>query len=190
MLSFFGWWGLITQFYHLLVSGTLHLEEWAKFLHVKNKIFTDFKEVLKEIELETDRVAGNNKGIAHEPMNLKVMLLHLQGCVRKFKNPNCMQVYSTKVVNLTLVDLPGITKVPVGDQPDDIEAKIYELIFSFVSNPNSLILAVTPATTDLATSEALKLAREVDPEGRRTLAVITKLDLMDAGITLYTLVPS
>ena len=92
-----------------------------------------------------------------------------------------IQVYSTKVVNLTLVDLPGITKVPVGDQPEDIEAKIYELIFSFVSNPNSLILAVTPATTDLATSEALKLAREVDPEGRRTLAVMTKLDLMDAG---------
>lgn len=85
------------------------------------------------------------------------------------------------MVNLTLVDLPGITKVPVGDQPEDIEDKIYELIVSFISNPNSLILAVTPATTDLATSEALKLAREVDPEGRRTLAVITKLDLMDAG---------
>lgn len=142
-------------------EGTLHLEEWAKFLHLKNKIFTDFNQVLKEIEHETERVAGHNKGIAHEPMNLKV--------------------YSTKVVNLTLVDLPGITKVPVGDQPEDIEAKIYELIFSFISNPNSLILAVTPATTDLATSEALKLAREVDPEGRRTLAVMTKLDLMDAG---------
>nr|CAG4650769.1 EOG090X01UE [Simocephalus serrulatus] len=142
-------------------EGTLHLEEWAKFLHVKNKLFTDFKEVLNEIEHETDRIAGSNKGIAHEPISLKI--------------------YSTKVVNLTLVDLPGITKVPVGDQPDDIEQKIYELIFSFVSNPNSLILAVTPATTDLATSEALKLAREADPEGRRTLAVITKLDLMDAG---------
>ena len=95
---------------------------------------------------------------------------------------NYYQVYSTKVVNLTLVDLPGITKVPVGDQPEDIEDKIHELIYSFISNPNSLILAVTPATTDLATSEALKLARDVDPEGRRTLAVITKLDLMDAGM--------
>nr|CAG4647697.1 EOG090X01UE [Moina brachiata] len=142
-------------------EGTLHLEEWAKFLHQKNKIFTDFANVLKEIENETERVAGGNKGIAHDPISLKV--------------------YSTKVVNLTLVDLPGITKVPVGDQPEDIEDKIYELIVSFISNPNSLILAVTPATTDLATSEALKLAREVDPEGRRTLAVITKLDLMDAG---------
>jgi len=82
---------------------------------------------------------------------------------------------------LTLVDLPGITKVPVGDQPQDIEKQIYDLILNFISNPNSLILAVTPATTDLATSESLKLARDVDPEGRRTLAVITKLDLMDAG---------
>ena len=55
-----------------IFSGTLHLEEWAKFLHLKNKIFTDFREVLSEIEHETDRVAGHNKGIAHEPMNLKV----------------------------------------------------------------------------------------------------------------------
>lgn len=52
------------------------MEEWAKFLHLKNKIFTDFNEVLKEIEHETERVAGHNKGIAHEPMNLKVILLY------------------------------------------------------------------------------------------------------------------
>jgi dynamin 1-like protein len=34
---------------------------------------------------------------------------------------------------------------------------------------------------DMATSESLKIARDIDPEGRRTLAVVTKLDLMDAG---------
>ena len=55
-----------------LIVGTLHLEEWAKFLHVKNKIFTDFGDILREIEHETDRVAGSNKGIAHEAINLKV----------------------------------------------------------------------------------------------------------------------
>ncbi|XP_042322824.1 dynamin-1-like protein isoform X4 [Sceloporus undulatus] len=74
-----------------------------------------------------------------------------------------------------------MTKVPVGDQPKDIELQIRELILRFISNPNSIILAVTAANTDMATSEALKIAREVDPDGRRTLAVITKLDLMDAG---------
>lgn len=80
-----------------------------------------------------------------------------------------------------MIDLPGITKVPVGDQPPDIEEQIRKLIYSYISNPNSLILAVTPATQDFATSEPLKLARDVDHEGDRTLAVLTKLDLMDRG---------
>lgn len=136
-------------------------EEWGKFLHTKNKVYSDFDEIRQEIESETERISGNNKGISSEPIHLKV--------------------FSPNVVNLTLVDLPGLTKVPVGDQPKDIELQIRELIFQFISNPNSIILAVTAANTDMATSEALKIAREVDPDGRRTLAVITKLDLMDAG---------
>uniref|UniRef100_A0A4W6F6U2 Dynamin-1-like protein n=1 Tax=Lates calcarifer TaxID=8187 RepID=A0A4W6F6U2_LATCA len=183
-------------------------EEWGKFLHTKNKIYTDFEEIRHEIEAETERISGNNKGISDEPIHLKI--------------------FSPHVVNLTLVDLPGITKVPVGDQPKDIEIQIRELIVKYISNPNSIILAVTAANTDMATSEALKVAREVDPDGktgllfpsffafsfvlifilfplvlyslpslswqcfysqvcmsvclgRRTLAVVTKLDLMDAG---------
>uniref|UniRef100_A0A673G7Z5 Dynamin-1-like protein n=1 Tax=Sinocyclocheilus rhinocerous TaxID=307959 RepID=A0A673G7Z5_9TELE len=67
------------------------------------------------------------------------------------------------------------------NQPKDIELQIRELILKYISNPNCIILAVTAANTDMATSEALKVAREVDPDGRRTLAVVTKLDLMDAG---------
>ncbi|XP_048113080.1 dynamin-1-like protein isoform X2 [Alosa alosa] len=136
-------------------------EEWGKFLHTKNKIYPDFDEIRQEIETETERISGNNKGISDEPIHLKV--------------------FSPHVVNLTLVDLPGITKVPVGDQPKDIELQIRELILKYISNPNCIILAVTAANTDMATSEALKVAREVDPDGRRTLAVVTKLDLMDAG---------
>ncbi|XP_061577024.1 dynamin-1-like protein isoform X1 [Cololabis saira] len=136
-------------------------EEWGKFLHTKNKIYTDFEEIRQEIEAETERMSGNNKGISDEPIHLKI--------------------FSPHVVNLTLVDLPGITKVPVGDQPKDIEIQIKELILKYISNPNSIILAVTAANTDMATSEALKVAREVDLDGRRTLAVVTKLDLMDAG---------
>ncbi|XP_019371004.1 PREDICTED: dynamin-1-like protein isoform X3 [Crocodylus porosus] len=143
------------------LSKGVDAEEWGKFLHTKNKIYTDFEEIRQEIESETERISGNNKGISPEPIHLKI--------------------FSPNVVNLTLVDLPGMTKVPVGDQPKDIELQIRELILRFISNPNSIILAVTAANTDMATSEALKIAREVDPDGRRTLAVITKLDLMDAG---------
>ncbi|XP_003375380.1 putative dynamin [Trichinella spiralis] len=88
---------------------------------------------------------------------------------------------SNKVLNLTLIDLPGLTKVPVGDQPHDIETQIRDMILTYVTRENCLILAVTSANTDLATSDALKLAKEVDPAGQRTIGVITKLDLMDEG---------
>lgn len=134
--------------------------DWVKFKHL-DKEFTDFDEVREEIENETARMCGANKGICAEPITL---------CV-----------YSKNVVNLTLVDLPGLTKNPVGDQPEDIEVQIRELVIGYIRNPNSIILAVTAANTDFATSEAIKLAREVDHDGRRTLAVLTKLDIMDPG---------
>lgn len=82
---------------------------------------------------------------------------------------------------MTLIDLPGLTKVPIGDQPADIEAQIRGMILQFIRKETCLILAVTPANTDLANSDALKLAKEVDPQGIRTIGVITKLDLMDDG---------
>ena len=142
-------------------DGTLDLDEWGTFLHTKNRIYKDYNEIRREIEAETDRMAGANKGICPDPVNLKI--------------------FSASVVNLTLIDLPGITKVPVGDQPDDIEAQIRGLVLKYICNPNSIILAVVTANTDMATSESLKLSKDVDPDGRRTLAVVTKLDLMDAG---------
>ncbi|XP_072014716.1 dynamin-1-like isoform X2 [Amphiura filiformis] len=135
--------------------------EYGEFLHLKGKTFTDFDEIRKEIENETDRVTGSNKGISNIPINLRV--------------------YSPNVLNLTLIDLPGMTKVPVGDQPADIEMQIRNMVLEFVNKENCLILAVSPANADLANSDALKVAKEVDPQGTRTIGVITKLDLMDDG---------
>ena len=66
-------------------------------------------------------------------------------------------------------------KVPVGDQPEDIEEQLRGIVLEYTTNPNSIILSVTAANTDLATSEALKLAREVDPEG--LLPTVIKLVL-------------
>lgn len=135
--------------------------EYGEFLHCKGKKFTDFDQIRLEIEVETRRVTGSNRGISPVPINLRI--------------------HSPHVLNLTLVDLPGITKVPVGDQPSDIEYQIRDMIMHFICKDNCLILAVTPANMDLANSDALKLAKDVDPQGLRTIGVITKLDLMDAG---------
>jgi dynamin GTPase len=50
--------------------------EYAEFLHCKNKKFTNFEEVRKEIVAETDRVTGGNKGISSVPINLRVYSPH------------------------------------------------------------------------------------------------------------------
>jgi replication fork clamp-binding protein CrfC len=135
--------------------------EYGEFLHLIGTKFQDFSEIRKEIEADTERLTGTNKGISKIPINLKI--------------------FSPNVLNLTLVDLPGLTKVAIGDQPTDIEEQIKKMIYDFIRNDNCLILAVTPANVDLANSDALKMARKVDPDGHRTIAVLTKLDLMDSG---------
>ncbi|PVU84923.1 hypothetical protein BB560_007213 [Smittium megazygosporum] len=142
-------------------SSSVSPTEYAQFLHYPSKKFTDMNEVKNEIQAETERLAGKNKGIVRVPINLKI--------------------FSSKVLNLTLIDLPGLTKIPVGDQPTDIDIQIKQLVMEYISKPNSIILAVSPANVDLANSESLKVAREVDPEHKRTLGVLTKLDLMDKG---------
>eukprot|EP01084_Bolivina_argentea_P062151 113645_1 len=111
---------------------------WGEFLHSGSKKYYDFNEIRKEIEKETDRVAPN-KAISYEPINLKI--------------------FSNSVLNLTLIDLPGMKS------SSNKSTTIRKLIRSFISRPKCLILAVSAATSDLAASDAIQLAKEVDPKG-------------------------
>ena len=137
-------------------------QEWGEFLHQLGKRYYDVNHIRGEIIRDTNRLAGlNSKGVSPSPIHLKI--------------------YSPDVLNLTMVDLPGLTKVAIKDQPEDIEEQIYSINCQYGSNPNAILLAVTSANTDLASSDALKLARQLDPLGERTIGVLTKLDLMDPG---------
>ncbi|TIB18422.1 hypothetical protein E3P92_00635 [Wallemia ichthyophaga] len=136
-------------------------DEWGEFLHLPGEKFHDFDKIRDEIVNDTELKTGKNAGISPLPINLRI--------------------FSPNVLTLTLVDLPGMTRVPVGDQPRDIERQIRDMLYKFVSKPNAVILAVTAANTDLANSDGLKLAREVDPDGTRTIGVLSKVDLMDQG---------
>uniref|UniRef100_A0A0D6R8X3 Dynamin-type G domain-containing protein n=1 Tax=Araucaria cunninghamii TaxID=56994 RepID=A0A0D6R8X3_ARACU len=135
--------------------------EWGEFLHLPGKRFFDFGAIRREIQAETEREVGVNKGVSDKQIRLKI--------------------FSPYVLNITLVDLPGITRVPVGDQPSDIEARIRTMILSYIKHETCIILAVSPANSDLANSDALQMARIADPDGSRTIGVITKLDIMDRG---------
>ena len=113
--------------------------------------------IMKYIEEETKKLAGNNKNVVHELIELLV------------EDPN--------VRDLTVVDLPGIARNPIADQPKDIHKQTTSLIRKFISQAGSVILCVFPANVDVATVESFTLAREVDAPGERTIGVITKSDL-------------
>jgi len=142
------------------IKDTENVKEWAEFLHIPNLFYIDFDLVRKEIENKTNSLAGTNKGISFKSIVLKI---------------------HTHRYDLTFVDLPGLTKLPVGDQPPDIDEQIQKLIMSYVNKSNSIILAVVTANTDPSTSESLQIAKKMDPDVIRTIAVVTKLDLIDEG---------
>ncbi|KAJ3675762.1 hypothetical protein LUZ60_004804 [Juncus effusus] len=136
-------------------------EEFGEFEHCPGRRFFDFAEIKREIVFETERETEGYNYISQKPIHLTIS--------------------SPAVHDITLVDLPGVAKVPAGDQPSDIESKTRDVIFSYIKKLNCVILAVSPANDDLANSDALQLARLVDPDGSRTIGVITKLDIMDRG---------
>ncbi|KAK9813544.1 hypothetical protein WJX73_006112 [Symbiochloris irregularis] len=155
---------LILQLVKLQQGNGAHApqaEEWGEFLHLQGKKFHDFDKIRAEIQEETARLSGFNKGVSDKPIRLKI--------------------HSPHVLTMTLVDLPGLAKVPVGDQPGDIQARIRTMVFEYIRHPTCIILAVSPANADLVNSDALEMARQADPQGTRTIGVLTKLDIMDRG---------
>ncbi|XP_063495322.1 interferon-induced GTP-binding protein Mx1 isoform X2 [Symphalangus syndactylus] len=106
-------------------------------------------------------IAGEGMGISHELITLEIS--------------------SQDVPDLTLIDLPGITRVAVGNQPADIGYKIKTLIKKYIQRQETISLVVVPSNVDIATTEALSMAQEVDPEGDRTIGILTKPDLVDKG---------
>mmetsp|Transcript_95934 Transcript_95934/g.240452 ORF Transcript_95934/g.240452 Transcript_95934/m.240452 type:complete len:818 (-) Transcript_95934:159-2612(-) len=148
---------------HLSTQEYKANDAWAVFEKVSDKKYTDFEQVRAEIERQTDVVAGANKGIVNDPIVLTV--------------------YATDAPDLSLVDLPGITRVPVkgSDQTEDIEKLTRDMTLHYIQDPRTIILAVLPANQDMSVSDALQLARQVDPKGIRSIGVVTKIDIMDAG---------
>ena len=134
---------------------------WAIFEEVKDKKFYDFKEVQKTIIDLTDKLCGSDKNIVDKPIILNI--------------------YSHTCPDLTLIDLPGVTRIPIGNQPENIEQITKEMATRYCKDPLTIILCVVAANADITTSDGLQMAMKIDPEGSRTIGVLTKIDIMDSG---------
>jgi len=122
-----------------------------------------------EIKIQTNRRAGEKSGISEIPIFIRIM--------------------SSKIHDLTIVDLPGITTVAdtEREQPVDIEKKIKKLIEKHIISERAIILVIVPATSDPEADIAMGFIKKYDKHGNRTICVLTKIDLMnkDTDVTKY-----
>ena len=128
----------------------------------KDARLTNLDDIGPAITALTARIAGHHQSISATPLYLSV--------------------YRAQSPDLTLVDLPGITRNPIGDQPRDIYAQIKALIMRYIEPSESVILNVMPASVDMPTCECVMLSKDVDPEGARSIGVVTKIDLAEKGV--------
>uniref|UniRef100_A0A674EG39 Myxovirus (influenza) resistance B n=1 Tax=Salmo trutta TaxID=8032 RepID=A0A674EG39_SALTR len=138
-------------------------EEWHGKISYQDheEEIEDPSDVEKKIREAQDDMAGVGVGISDDLISL--------------------EIGSPDVPDLTLIDLPGIARVAVKGQPENIGEQIKRLIRKFIMKQETINLVVVPCNVDIATTEALKMAQEVDPEGERTLGILTKPDLVDKG---------
>ena len=90
-----------------------------------------------------------------------------------------LRLASSRLSNMSLIDLPGLTSVPLVSQgqPEDIREQLRDLVASFAANPRATIVLVSQATGDLEADQAFELVRRLDPRLERTVGVLTKADL-------------
>ncbi|KAG1924748.1 interferon-induced GTP-binding protein Mx [Pimephales promelas] len=137
--------------------------EWTGIISYNDvrETFNDPTQVESYVRKAQNQLAGDGVGICDDLISLEIS--------------------SPDVCDLTLIDLPGITRVPVKGQPEDIGDQIRRLILKFIGKRETINLVVVPCNVDIATTEALRMAQGVDPDGSRTLAILTKPDLVDKG---------
>ncbi|KAI3916079.1 hypothetical protein MKW98_004520 [Papaver atlanticum] len=116
----------------------------------------------EQISSATDEIAGDGNCISNTPLTLVV---NKKG-----------------VPDLTMVDLPGITRVPVHGQPEDIYEQINNIIMEYIKPKESIILNVLSTSVDFPTCESIRMSQKVDKTGERTLAVVTKVDRSPEGL--------
>ncbi|XP_075870263.1 interferon-induced GTP-binding protein Mx-like isoform X2 [Nelusetta ayraudi] len=156
--------GIVTRCpLELKMKRTEQGEEWYGHISYQDTDIelTDPADVENSIRKAQVQITGNDIGISADLISLEIA--------------------SPDVPDLTLIDLPGIARVATKGQPENIGEQIKDLIQKFIKKQETISLVVVPANVDIATTEALKMAQEVDPSGERTLGILTKPDLVDKG---------
>ena len=124
--------------------------------------------IREEIIRLTELYAGTDKNVVDKQINIRI------------RSPN--------VPNLSIIDLPGMTNIALTDQgqPENIKDNIEKMLIKYIKNPRSIILSILPATNDVESDMGLGLIKAYDPEFKRTIGVLTKVDMLkDSNVEHY-----
>ncbi len=136
----------------------------------KKFLYKDVIEIRKYIEIKTIEIAGNNYNISEIPIYI--------------------HIHAPNVPNLEFIDLPGIINISLTDKGQDpnIVNQIKNLLKKYITNPNSIVLLILQARTDLEVDSSLAFIKECNATNK-TIAVLNKPDKMNdnSNISQYLL---